>query len=68
MTENFCLAASETLEIRQDSCKFLPCQTKNFLANLHTVTYWYSFLLPNRKVGRNICHVLRLPLFTAASK
>ena len=25
-------------------------------------------LLPNRKVGSNICHVLRLPLFTAASK
>ena len=26
----FRLAASETLEIRQDSCEFLPCQTKNF--------------------------------------
>ena len=25
-------------------------------------------LLSNRKVGSNICHVLRLPLFTAASK
>ena len=25
-------------------------------------------LLPNRKVGSNTCHVLRLPLFTAASK
>ena len=47
---------------------FFLARQKIFLANLHTVTYWYSFLLPNRKVGRNICHVLRLPLFTAASK
>jgi len=39
----FRLAASETLEIRQDSCEFLPCQTKIFLANLHTATYWYCF-------------------------
>ena len=27
-----------------------------------------TVLLPNRKVGSNICRVLRLPLFKAASK
>lgn len=37
--------ASKTLEIRQDSCAFFPCRTKNFLANLHTAADWYSFLV-----------------------
>ena len=27
-----------------------------------------TVLLPNRKVGSNVCHVLRLPLLAAASK
>ena len=33
------LTALKILAIRQDACGFLPCRTKNPLANTHTLRY-----------------------------